>query len=84
MFFKDGRISMTIGNHILSGKLTKLEKPFVILEKCDLFSSDAHMPTPSGLPQKYTIKGIVHHKIIFSTRPHVVQHDKMEGVLQKT
>ena len=62
---------MTIGNHLLNGKIIKLEKPLAVLEKARVGQSLANSPT--GLPTKYILKGVVHHKILFSSRPRVIQ-----------
>ena len=62
---------MTIGNHLLHGKIVKLEKPFAVLEKQvgPLSTSDS----PTNLETKYIIKGTITHKILFSSRPRVIQ-----------
>ena len=70
---------MTIGNHLLSGQLIKLEKPLAILEKDEAAIFNPSHDSPTGLPVKYHIKGIIHHKILFNTRPRVLQQEKIES-----
>ncbi|TDH72354.1 hypothetical protein CCR75_000778 [Bremia lactucae] len=68
-----GEITLRIGNHILSGKVAKLAKPFAILQKdCgngdgDVVMTDATMEVATQV--KYEVVGIARTRVLFDSRP---------------
>ena len=54
----NGNAHLTIGNHLLEGKLVKLQKPFAIMEKVN---------TEKGV--QYEVVSVAKEKYLFKTRP---------------
>ncbi|CEG42637.1 Uncharacterized conserved protein [Plasmopara halstedii] len=69
----NGEITLRIGNHVLAGKVTKLLKPFAILQK-NYSSDDREIELASGndngtLQIKYKVVGIARTRVVFASRP---------------
>ncbi|POM78150.1 Chromosome transmission fidelity protein 8 isoform 1 [Phytophthora palmivora] len=56
--YGNGDITLRIGNHVLTGKVTKLPKPFAILEK-----------DGDDSQTKYDVVGIARTRVLFTSRP---------------
>ncbi|KAK1940695.1 Chromosome transmission fidelity protein 8 [Phytophthora citrophthora] len=66
-----GEITLRIGNHVLAGKVTKLPKPFAILQKVnaqgDVVVEDNEVEAVRQT--KYEVVGIARTRVVFASRP---------------
>ncbi|XP_075694657.1 chromosome transmission fidelity protein 8 homolog isoform X2 [Rhinoderma darwinii] len=68
-YTKEGIPILIIGHHILYGKVARLEKPFAVLVKSNIPSSEDAMDTGDVTETKYNVTAMIKRKIIFKTRP---------------
>ncbi|TMW66737.1 hypothetical protein Poli38472_014049 [Pythium oligandrum] len=75
LWYDGGVPTMRIGNHIVTGKVAKLPKPFAILEKhgetTEPMSDDDgdSSSTETETPVEYNVVGIARTRVIFAARP---------------
>jgi hypothetical protein len=62
---------MKIGNHLLKGKITELQKPMIMTER--IKKEDGEM--------EYVIKAVIRKKIMFINRPTPVRNQNNENNL---
>eukprot|EP00049_Salpingoeca_infusionum_P006327 m.105222 g.105222 ORF g.105222 m.105222 type:complete len:121 (-) comp13272_c0_seq1:317-679(-) len=66
---------LVVGQHLLTGKVVALQKPFIVMHKCvgeqkqALLSQTEEQSASTTTQTKYTVCGIIHKKILFSQRP---------------
>eukprot|EP01095_Lingulamoeba_sp_RSL-Kostka_P002165 TRINITY_DN13055_c0_g1_i1.p1 TRINITY_DN13055_c0_g1~~TRINITY_DN13055_c0_g1_i1.p1 ORF type:complete len:122 (+),score=30.05 TRINITY_DN13055_c0_g1_i1:53-418(+) len=63
-----GDPTLTIGNHLLTGKIIQLEKPFALLEKTKE-SLDDKEDDVTKVKTSYEVVTIIYKKILFKDRP---------------
>lgn len=69
-FDEKGQPSLIIGNHLLTGRVVTMEKPFAVLKKVINQLSNSSST-------EYTVQALVRKKIIFKTRPKpIVVHNE--------
>jgi len=59
---------LAVGNHLVRGKMTKLDHPLLFTEKVG-----------EGSDISFDVKGIITSKIVFSNRPTPLRHAQMAG-----
>ncbi|KAG7395450.1 hypothetical protein PHYBOEH_003741 [Phytophthora boehmeriae] len=67
--FGAGEITLRIGNHVLSGKVARLAKPFAILHKTRP-EGDSDVETKESEAQtQYEVVGVAKTRVVFASRP---------------
>ena len=65
-FNKKGNPILIIGHHIIVGKKIKLEKPFIVLKKCDEVTRTNE---DIAYDSKHMVKAKITTKLLFTSRP---------------
>ncbi|RLN48967.1 hypothetical protein BBJ29_004088 [Phytophthora kernoviae] len=70
-----GEITLRIGNHLLTGKVAKLAKPFAILQKNKQHDGDSDVEMKDTAEDEgdkqvqYEVVGVVKTRVVFASRP---------------
>ncbi|KAF8628020.1 hypothetical protein AX15_004137 [Amanita polypyramis BW_CC] len=64
----ENKPTLTIGHHLLEGKIVTLQKPLAILRRSEIEDSDGNVSN-TPMDKQWSITALVKRKIVFSKRP---------------